>query len=168
MTKKINVVYFDNTNFDFDEYKEWFMESNDIKDDEEVTDDDVYNYINECLSNDYDDFFDNLRWSKYNDKYCVITGRLGLWNGIPQIEPCVCSNVEDAIKKCLYNMDYCTIEQVNGHLEVVGIHHDGRNCFEIHLLNDKGLDAFDRIREGWGRANLNDRHYHKSLGGYLF
>ena len=168
MAKKINLVYFDNTNFDFDEYKEWFIENNNIEDDEEVADNDVYEYMNECLSNDYDDFFYNLRWSKNNDKYCVITGCLGLWNGSHQIEPCVCSNVADAIKKCLYDMDYCIINQVNGHLEVVGIHHDGRNRFEIHLLNDNGIDAYERIREGWGRANLADRHYHKSLGGYLF
>lgn len=168
MAKKINLVYFDNTNFDFDEYKEWFMETNDIEEEEEVADNDVYEFINECLSNDYDDFFDNLMYSKNNDKYCVITGRLGLWNGSPQIEPCVCSNVADAIKKCLDDMDYRIIKQVNGHLEVVGIHHDGRNRFEIHLLNDNGVDAYERIREGWGRANLADRHYHKSLGDYLF
>lgn len=168
MAKKINVVYFDNFDFDFDEYKEWFMENCDIEDEDDVSDDDVYEYINDCLRNDFDDFFANLEYSKNNDKYCVITGRLGLWNGRPQIEPCVCEDVESAIKKCIDKCDYCIIKQVNGHLEVIGIHHDGRNTFEINLLNDKGVDAYYRIREGWGRANLADRHYHKSLGDYLF
>ena len=56
MAKKINVVYFDNTNFDFYGYKEWFMEINDIRDDEEVTDDDVYSFIYDCIKEDYDDF----------------------------------------------------------------------------------------------------------------
>lgn len=168
MAKKINVVYFDNTNFDFYGYKEWFMEINDIRDDEEVTDDDVYKFIDEQFEEIYDYFFANLMCSENDDNYCVITGRLGLWNGTPQIEPCVCPSMTDAIKKCLYDMDNAIIKQVNGHLEVVGIHHDGRNCFEIHLLNNKGIDAYDRITEGRGRANLNDRRYHKSLGGYLF
>lgn len=168
MAKKINIVYFDNANYDFDEYKKCFIEDKNIDVEEEVTDNDVYEYINECFNNDYDDFFDNLEWSANNDEYCVITGCLSLWNGKHQVVPNVCSNVADAIRMCVYDMDYCIIKQVNGHLEVVGIHHDGRNRFEIHLLNDKGLDAYDRIREGWGRANLSDKHYHKSLGGYLF
>ena len=144
MAKKINVVYFDNTNFDFDEYKEWFMKNNDIKDDEEVTDDDAHNFIYDCIKEDYDDFFTNLMCSENDDNHCVITGRLGLWNGTPQIEPCVCPSMTDAIKKCLYNMDNAIIKQVNGHLEVVGIHHDGRNCFEIHLLNDKGCELLTK------------------------
>ena len=41
-------------------------------------------------------------------------------------------------------MDNAIIKQVNGHLEVVGIHHDGRNCFEIHLLNDKGCELLTK------------------------
>ena len=168
MAKKINFVYFDNTDYDFEEYKALLLEVYNNIDKEEVTDKDVFDYISVCQQDDFDDFFTNLMYSENNDKYCVITGRLGLWNGRPQIEPCVCSNVTDAIKKCLFDKEYCIIKQVNGHLEVTGIHHDGRNRFEIHLLNDKGIDAYDRIREGWGRANLADRHYHKSLGDYLF
>lgn len=64
-------------------------------------------------------------------------------------------------------MDYCIIKQVCGHLEVTGIHHDGRNTFEIHLLNDKGVDAMYRLDNGYGNANLECRCYHKAIKDYL-
>ena len=98
----------------------------------------------------------------------MITGSLGLWYGRPSIVPLVCEDIESAIRKCANNMDYVIVKQVNGHLEVTGIHHDGSNHFEIHILNDKGIRAKELIEEGKGDANLSCRCYHKSLNGYLF
>lgn len=165
---KINITLFDNLNIDFYDYKEAYMENESLTEEDEVRDSDVWEFINEMLSIDWDDFKDNLRWSEYKDDYCVITGRLGLWNGRPRIEPKTCSNLLDAICKCVDGCDYCKIKQVNGHLEVNGYHHDGCNCFEIHLLNDSGVRAMERINEGWGTANLADRHYHKAFRHYVF
>ena len=117
---------------------------------------------------EWDDLFANLKYSKNADKPCVITGSLGLWYGKPSIEPLVCEDIESAIRKCANNMDYVIVKQVNGHLEVTGIHHDGSNHFEIHILNDKGIRAKELIEDGSGNANLSCQCYHKSLNGYLF
>lgn len=166
--KKINITLFNNVDIDFDYYKNELLETRDIEDEEDVTDNDVWDFIWKCVHDDWEALTTNLRYSKYNDEYFVITGSLGLWNGNPLIEPTTCSSLIDAIWKCVNGCDYCKVKQVNGHLEVYGYHHDGCNCFEIHLLNDSGIRAMERINEGWGKANLEDRHYHKAISGYVF
>ena len=98
----------------------------------------------------------------------LVIGDLGLWYGRPSIEPLACEDIESAIRKCANNMDYVIVKQVNGHIEVTGIHHDGSNNFEIYILNDKGIRANELIKEGKGNADLSRRCYHKSLNGYLF
>ena len=170
MAKKINITLFNNYDTDFEEYKGYYQECNDLTDEEmeEVSDNTIYDYIYDCLDMEWDDLFLNIKHSKFGDTPCVITGRLGLWHGKPTIVPVPCDDIEVAIRKCVNNMDYIIVKQVNGHIEVDGIHHDGRNHFEIHLLNNKGLDAKSRIDEGWGNADLGNKCYHKALNDYLF
>lgn len=168
--KKIIATYFDNTDYDFDLYKESFQECRELTDVEmeDVTDDEIYSFISDSLEMDYDDFFSNLQFSKFMDTPCVVTGSLGLWHGRHSIIPETFSDIEDAIKKCVENMDYCSIKQVYGHLEVTGIHHDGSNTFEIHLLNKRGIDASERIEWEDGKADLTNKIYHKAIDDYLF
>jgi hypothetical protein len=169
MTKKINVTYFDNYNIDFDEYKSAFQDSNEYTDEqmEEVSENDIWRWIDEELNFEWECFEDNIRYSDNNKNACVITGHLGLWLGKRDIEPTCCKTIWEAISKCVNNMDYVIVKQVNGHLEVTGIHHDGSNTFDIHLLNDKGYYAEERIKQGWGTADLTNRTYHKALKDYF-
>lgn len=83
MAKKINVTYFDNFGYDFDEYKSYYQEDRELTDEEmaEVSDSDIFDYINDDLEMQWDDFFTNLKYSKFSDEPCVITGSLGLWTG---------------------------------------------------------------------------------------
>lgn len=164
-----NITYYDSFNYDFDEYKSIYQEVNELTDEEmaEVSESDIFNYIHYDLDGQWNDFFTNLKYSKFSDEYCVITGVLGLWYGHRKIVSVGCEDLEYAIKKCLRNMDYGIIKQVGGHLEVTGIHHDGENTFEIHLLNNKGIDALYRIKNGYGNANLACRCYHKAIKDYL-
>lgn len=170
MAKKIDITLFDNLNYDFEDYKESYQECNELTDEEmeDVVDSDIWDFIYDSLAMEWDDLFVNLKYSENANKPCVITGTLGLWHGRPTIVPVPCDDIESAIRKCANDMDYVIVKQVNGHLEVTGVHHDGRNHFEIHILNDKGINAKNLIDEGWGNANLSCRCYHKSLNGYLF
>lgn len=171
MAKKINATYFDNFNIDFDEWKEAYQDEYEYTDeemDEEITDDDIWQYIYQRIDMDWEDLEMNLKYSKQNDAYCVIVGSVGVWTGTHSIQPTTCDNVWDAICKCANNMDYVIVKQVNGHLEVTGIHHDGRNTFEIHILNRRGVSAMDRINMGYGNADLENRTYHKAINGWLF
>lgn len=168
--KRINVTYFNNYHIDFDYYKTYYQETYGLNDEEmeNVSENEIWNYINDSIDNNFWYFENNLKHSKYNNEYCVITGTLGLWNRSPQIEPYACDEIQQAISKCIGSCDYAIIKQVNGHLEVTGIHHDGANYFNIYLLNEYGVDALKRIREGWGTADLSNRRYHKAIDGYLF
>ena len=170
MAKKIDITLYDNLNYDFEDYKEYYQECYELTDEEmeEISDNDIWDFISDRLAMDWDDLFANLSYSKNADTPCVITGSLGLWYGRPSIEPLACEDIESAIRKCVNNMDYVIVKQVNGHIEVKGMHHDGTNNFEIHILNDKGIRAKELIEEGKGNADLSCRCYHKSLNGYLF
>ena len=170
MAKRIDITLYDNHDYDFDDYKESYKECYELTDEdmEDVSETEIWDFINDSLAMEWDDLFANLKYSKNADTPCVITGSLGLWYGRPSIEPLACEDIESAIRKCANNMDYVIVKQVNGHLEVTGIHHDGSNHFEIHVLNDKGIRAKELIEEGSGSANLSCRCYHKSLNGYLF
>ena len=170
MAKKIDITLYDNLDCDFDAFKESYQECYELTDEEmaEISDTEIWEFINDTLDLEWDDLLTNLKYSKNADKPCVITGSLGLWYGRPNIEPLACEDIESAIRKCVNNMDYVVIKQVNGHLEVRATHHDGSNHFEIHILNDKGIRAKELIEEGKGDANLSCRCYHKSLNGYLF
>lgn len=164
---KINTTLFDNFNIDFDFYKSEYMEVNEVEE-EDFNDNDVWEWIYSCLDTEWDDLFANIKYSKFADCSCVITGSVGTWRGSRDIYATPCDDIESAIRKCANNMDYIIIKQVNGHLEVEGIHHDGRNSFEIHLLNDKGAEAYYRIKYEFGNANLEKACYHKSMKDYLF
>ena len=170
MAKKIEVTYYDNLNDDFDYYKKLYQECNDFTDEEmeEVLDNDIWEYIGEEHNFELKDFFTKLKYSNHANMPCVITGSIGLWTGKHKIKPVACDDIESAINKCANKVDYVIIKQVNGHLEVTGVHHDGCNTFEIHLLNDKGVCAMENINNGCGEANLECHCYHKSLNGYLF
>lgn len=49
----------------------------------------------------FEDFMESLRYSSIAQRACVVTGRLGLWNGSPEIVPTVCKTMADAIYKCV-------------------------------------------------------------------
>lgn len=104
---------------------------------------------------------ENLRYSSIAQRACVITGRLGLWNGSPEIAPIVCKAMAEAIYKCVNKCDECRISQHASTIIVEGFHHDGTNRFEIHVLNEKGRNADE------SRCDLSRREYHLTLKDYL-
>jgi hypothetical protein len=88
----------------------------------------------------FENFIEDLQYSGIAQRACVITGRLGPWDGSP-ITPVVCKTMEEAIYKCVNKCVECRISQHASTIIVEGFHHDGTNRFEIHVLNDKGRNA---------------------------
>lgn len=119
----------------------------------------AYEIANEINQQNYDDFFDNLSFSEYNNEKCVIFGSLGLWNGTFSIEPVVTDSIEAAINKAISDSDFVEIKQIRGQLEVKAAHHDGTNYFTIRLLNEKGIKT---------KGDITRSYYHKRFKGYLF
>ena len=115
----------------------------------------------EYLNSEWIDLLDNIKhYSKYGNSPCVIMGSLGLWNGRHNIYTTKCDDLVSAINKCVGSAQNVVIRLNNGYIEVNAMHHDGTNCFEIHILNKLG-----EITEG---ADLTKSCYHKKISGYLF
>ena len=146
--KTINYELFDTRwwlNFD---YKDYVAECEDLGKKAYPEDSNEYwNWIYDTTNMYWDDFKDNLKYcTKYNNCPCMITGKLGLWNGNPDIVPVYKNTIWDAIMKCISGgsiQDYL-IEMYDGHIVVYAYHHDGCNTFDIHLLSKRGIEEVNR------------------------
>lgn len=114
----------------------------------------------EYLNSEWTDLLDNIKYSKYGNTPCVVVGTLGLWNGRKDIYPTKCDDLVSAINKCAGSASNVIVTLNNGCIEVNAIHHDGTNCFEIHLLNKLGIDTTG--------ADLTKPCYYRQISGYLF
>lgn len=120
---------------EYEDYVEW-CEDNDIEPTGEDSHD-YWDFVNDMLRLEWDDFKANMKYSKYNEIPCVITGHLGLWNGNPDIETVECDTLLDAVEKCSKGVDDIIVKMnEEGVVIVEGLHHDGRNYFEIRMLED--------------------------------
>lgn len=163
---KNKITYLDTYNNDgltYEDYKEWCeeMEREPCGEDSE----DFYNWLHEETDLDAECFFSNLRYAKgMVQNRCVISGRLGLWNGRPTIEPVMCEDLEEAIRKCWGGCQDAIVELENGVVKVEGLHHDGRNYFEIRPLTARGAQ---KMLDGEDICPGN--HWHTSkYGKYLY
>lgn len=166
MAKKAVLVsqkLYDDCNIDFDELREVYAEITDdntilnSRDNDSAFIEWVYG---EYLNSEWIDLLDNIKYSKYGNIPCVVVGTLGLWNGRKDIYPTKCDDLVSAINKCAGSASNVIVILNNGCIEVNAMHHDGTNCFEIHILNKLG-----EITEG---ADLTKSCYHKKISGYLF
>lgn len=127
--------------YSLEDYQE-YCEFNGIEFNEENTEG-FYEYQSMMRDGDIRDFYTDLENSEHKNDKVIITGILGLWNGAHDIYPVV-ETLENAIYKCIHNMDdFKIFVDEDGTLNVVGYHHDGTNCFEIHFLTEYGKEHFD-------------------------
>jgi hypothetical protein len=113
---------------------------------------------NDQLQIYWDEFMSDLEYDDKNNSECIVIGSVGRWNGRFNIEVSYFDYLEDAIKKCVENCDYCTITENDGVINILAIHHDGRNEFEIRKLTDIGKDAYYE-EEGFDQNDLNHKEY---------
>lgn len=143
MENKDYVIY-DNHNVNYDDwyedFKDWCYDnncSNFIGDDEKF-----HNWVWNTLNMYWDDFIYNLQHDKDNNVDCVVTGKVGRWNGNFDIVATHFATLEKAIYACIKDCDYITITQTeDGAIDVWAAHHDGSHSFTIHKLNERGYDA---------------------------
>lgn len=109
---------------------------------------DFFQWCIKYAQRDYEDFMDNMEYSDYN-KECVLYGKLGLWDGSPEIDFYKFDTITEAIERCWGG----SIEDMDARLfgdriELNAHHHDGTNHFIIKLLSDKGTSALTDTQEG--------------------
>ena len=162
------VLYDSTEEWSYEDYKE-FCEEMGITPAPEGSDK-YYEAVCRQRNNDWDDFEANMKYAGMNNTPCMITGTLGLWNGRPDIIPVKCDTIMDAIHKCLdngYSYD-CDIVLNDGHIDVNVHHHDGTNCFEIHLLSKRGEIESERPIYKWEKDYEPKPYWFKKIWGYLF
>ena len=168
--KVVNSVYFDSfwwMNFTYDEYLQMCrdMEREPNPEDSRGYWDDIYAET----ENDWDCFCDNMKYGPFKDCKCMITGNLGLWNGRPTIVPVLCDNPLEAVKKCISGrgIEDWDVSTKDGYIEVNAHHHDGTNCFEIHLLSKKGEREVEREKYLYEDYDIKPWWF-KKIYGYLY
>ena len=140
-----------------EDFKDW-CEANSLDEDEM----DLYEWVDECLSNELGD--ERMNLNKEVDGVIVCFADLGLWDGhhIGYIEK-VYDTLSDAIKEALNSsrnyQDYKVVYE-NGRIYVHGLHHDGTNIMEIRLLSRKGEKVLiDRDEPDWDKAVNNEKNF---------
>lgn len=148
---------------DYEDYV-MYCEMNEKTPQKENTED-YWEFVYNMREVDTIDFFNELKETNINNQYYwVISGTLGLWNGRKEIALAKCETLIDAIHKCSNSCDDVIIEKCGNKICVTGLHHDGRNYFEIRALSDLGNDRFNRL----GKISLNNRENLIKLPKYLF
>lgn len=161
--KHIYTTYYDdvNDNRSYEDYCD-YCKDNYIEPSNENSQE-YLDWVSSQKETDWNDFMDNISYSDYNSYPWIVTGKLGLWNKIPEIEPMNFDDLEEAIKEITeVSFDYkLIIEHIEDHLEITQIHHDGRNHFELYCLNKKGERAGKE-------SDLTKECYRRKLTEYLF
>lgn len=125
--------FWDNYN-SLEEYKEAYLYDfpDDFESVEDITDDMVFDRFNEDSDIAYRDLMDNYTDIDVDQKV-VITGELGLWNGIHEIRPVEDITLKEAIEKCGRDADDIAIYAAkdNSYFYIEAYHHDGTNCFGL-------------------------------------
>lgn len=162
------ILYDSQSEWDYNDYLQ-YCDDMDIEPVEEGSHE-WYEFNSEQNQRDWDDFRDNLTCSGTNNQPCMITGSSGLWDGRHEIIPVLCDTIMDAIDKCLGGNYAYEVEIIltDGHIEIHKHHHDGTNCYEIHLLSEKGKREVVRPIYQWEKDYEPKRWWFKNINGYLF
>jgi hypothetical protein len=128
-----------------------------------------YEWLMEETRIEWEDFRNNLQDSEWNNNKCMILGSLGLWDGRHTIEGVVCDSLLEAIEKCIEKMNDWDIVLNDGHLEITTYHHDGTNCFEIHLLSKRGEEEIEGPKYTWEGDKYEPKGWwFKNINGDIF
>ena len=158
-------LYDSTCGYSYEEYLE-YCEGNDIKP-SPMDSMKFYEWCGMMRDWDWDDFKSNMEYSKYANMPCMITGKLGLWNGTHDIKPEKENNLMDAIIRCYGSCNDIEVNLKDGYLEVNAYHHDGANCFEIHLLSKKGIERVECAERNWDDYDIKP-YWFKKIAGYLY
>jgi len=124
----------------FEPDQEWidnYNECHDVAWDNNIRDNPDYEWCYEDFWREIKDF-DEKAVSTYNRVAkgkiagVLITGKLGLWHGRPDIYPVFCYSLTEALQKCWSRCDDFRVDIQNGVITAYAYHHDGTNVFTIY------------------------------------
>jgi len=104
---------------------------------EEIPDRLVWEQINTDNEDDYYFFSQDLR-KFMKDGHFLVVGVCGRWDGDFAGGDFV-SDFDELISR-LQHLDYIKFYEINGHFYIEGIHHDGRDRYEMKQLTNRGYE----------------------------
>lgn len=127
---------------------------------------DLISHMRDC---EQGDFFSNLKYSKWSDADCIISGTLGLWNGHPDIEPVMVNGLKEAIERCIGRDTWdLSVGLKDGVVWVNSYHHDGCNRFYIRPLRPKFAEKVATyLTYGDNKVDLSQDKYYEKID-YMF
>ena len=147
---KEQVILTTRDEFEYEDYLEYCKDMDIVPADRYSVE--YYQWCAEESQLNYEADRENLKCVEIANETFCITGTHGLWWGRPEIVPVMKEGLLNAIDKC-NGRDINDIEVKfnlqNGYLDLYAHHHDGTNCYQIHLLNKNGVKWFQ---------NAIDRH----------
>jgi hypothetical protein len=160
-------IIWSNRDIDFDEWKESLIEyqkENGYENPEDVTDDDVWDFISESLSNQLDDEKWNLNIA--TDGRILAIADLGLWNGRRQGYMILNSNINNIFT---ISEDYNEYYGDGHNIKASCVHHDGTNYIEYRVIReDRNIkNLLDAIYLGKEITRKKLNYYTKSLYPYV-
>ena len=120
----------------------------------DIPDDLVYAEAADMDRMNWEDFYEDLEHVLSRGCY-LITGTCGRWNGPSNGGKFIHSASE--LFDCIRHLDYIKIYDENGHLKILGYHHDGSDSYEIKRLTDKGYELAYR------NYFAHDRELHEAI-----
>ena len=154
--------------YNADEYysREDYQEYRDMNEIEEDFDDfEYFNWARDMMQEEIGFLMDNLKCDKkLKDTPVIVEGSLGLWWGQPNIEQRYFKNPINALFACMDDAYDVVIKKAGHRLEVVNLHHDGRNYFTITFLTPLGEGRY----LDHGKVSIKNRENFIKLPEYLF
>lgn len=147
-------IIWDNLDVEYNDWKEDFKdwcEANGLDEDEK----DLYEWVDECLSDDLDDERCNL--DEDVDGVIVAFADLGLWDGRHQGSRIEGTNVKDILRSnCEYVKWYCDRYNVR----CTAAHHDGRNSYLYRVAKDE--ETAQRLVEKIAYDGMTEQQFMKA------
>ena len=114
-----------------------------------------------CLDSAWDNVecdWENIKYTKADKELMpfYVEGHLGLWYGSPRVHSTAISwGISAAIRIAIKGCDDYKVwyDEGRGIVRVEGYHHDGCNCFDIHLLSSKGRE---RVQNAINSGEIQD------------
>lgn len=146
--KNIHTLF--STRYDAYPYSEYveYCEINESEPGEEFSDA-YWDWVSDCIQDDYDLFQEELSAGKYGDKFFAVYGVLDLWDGKHEIypNPQISKGLISTIKKCYEGSSIDDVDvmfdETEGKIIVKAYHHDGTNVFEIKQCTTKWSNKKD-------------------------
>ena len=156
-------IIWSNKDIDFEQWKQALIEYHNemnYSNPEYVFDDEVWNFIDESLSNQFDD--ERMNLNVKTEGRVVAIADVGLWNGRRQGYRILGANVNEIFR---ISEDYNEYYSDGHNIKATCTHHDGVNYVEYRVIReDRNIDNLFNGEE-ITRKRLN--YYTKSLLPYV-